>query len=76
MDPTCDLLDKLNTVFQSTRKRFVAFFLKIFIDLLSTEDFSVADSVFKLCKISHMYVAKVFQHARGDSGYFVTSISQ
>ena len=56
------------------KKRFVAFFLKIFIDLLGTKDFSVADSVFRSCKISHRYVVKVFQYARGNSGYFVTNI--
>lgn len=56
------------------KKRFVAFFVKIFIDLLSTKDFSVADSVFESCKISHTYVVKVCQYARGNSGYFVTHI--
>lgn len=75
MDPICGLLDKLTTIFQATRKkRSVAFFLKIFIDLLGTKDFSVADSVFKSCKISHIYVVKVFQYARGTSGYSVPNI--
>lgn len=71
MDPICVLLDKL---YFSLQERFVAFFLKIFIDLLCAKDFSVADSVFKSCKISHIYVVKVFQYARRNSECFVTNI--
>lgn len=60
MDPIYSLLGKHNTVFQATRKTYLfLFFLKILMNLLGTQDFSVANPVVRSGEVSHVYIVKV-----------------